>query len=507
MSRIVSKGRKTWKDGAVMTYTITDDGVLTISGKLAKDDNISIRSNAPFRHLVIEDGIPYIGHHNFAFWKEIEVLTLPPSVKVIGVEAFSNCTHLKQIHFSEGLTTIHKEAFYKCKALEKFTFPESLETISMGAFFWCSALKRITIPKKVKCIAFQAFAGCHSLTRVTLNNGLDSIEGKAFQWCDALRSVNFPKTISYIGEHAFEDCDDLKNVILPEKVRIGYNAFGPDDCSSVTGEDGNEYIARISNIKTNKVDVSIGPPYEASFKGDIIIPGTVEYERKTFNITTIEESAFLEFDELTSVRLPDTIEIIDDTAFQDCKNLKSIYLGKSLERIGMSAFHGCSNLREITFPDTLRTLGCRALEYTPVYEEKKGAVYLGHVLCGYNGYLPPHSCLEVREGTTVIAERAFTEVRNLEAVIFPDTIKSIGYCAFVECLDLKYIKLPKSLEYIGADAFSYTQVKEIIAPWRKPIRIDYTPFPASAIIHIPKGSMAAYSEAEYWNKYKLVEKQ
>jgi len=507
MAKIVSKGRKTWKDGAVMTYTITDDGVLTISGKLIKDDYINIRSNAPFRYLVIEDGITYIGHHNFAFWEEIEELTLPPSVKVIGVEAFTNCTNLKQIHFSEGLTTIHKEAFYKCKALENFTFPESLEAISMGAFWGCSALKRITIPKKVKCIAYQAFADCDSLTKVTLNNGLDSIEGKAFQWCDALRSIKFPKTISYIGEHAFDDCDQLKDIILPEKVRIGYNAFGPDEGSSVIGKDGNEYSARISNIKTNKVEVSIAPPYEANFKGDIIIPGTVEYEGRMLPVTAIDESSFLEFNELTSVRLPDTIVSIGDTAFQDCKNLKSIYLGKSLEHIGMSAFYGCSQLREITFPDTLRTLGCRALEYVPAYEDKKGAVYLGNVLCGYKGYLPPHTWLEVRDGTTVIAERAFTEVRNLEAVIFPDTIKSIGYCSFVECSDLKYIKLSKSIEYIGDDAFSYTQVREIVAPWKKPICIDNKPFPASAVIYIPKGAMAAYSEAEYWKKYKLIEKQ
>lgn len=484
MAKIVSKGRKTWKDGSVMTYTITDDGVLTISGKLPEDDYVSIRSKEPYWHLVIDEGITYVGSHNFAHWEELEEVTLSSTVRGIGAEAF-----------------------YKCNGLEKITLSDSLETISIRAFFGCSALKQITIPKKVKCIAYQAFADCDSLTKVTLNNGLDSIEGKAFQWCDALRSIKFPKTISYIGEHAFDDCDQLKDIILPEKVRIGYKAFGPDEFTSVIGEDGNEYIASISNFKTNKVEVSIAPPYEANFKGDIIIPGTVEYEGRMLPVTTIDESSFLEFDELTSVRLPDTIVSIGDTAFQDCKNLKSIYLGKSLEHIGMSAFYGCSQLREITFPDTLRTLGCRALEYVPAYEDKKGAVYLGNVLCGYKGYLPPHTWLEVREGTTVIAERAFTEVRNLEAVIFPDTIKSIGYCSFVECSDLKYIKLSKSIEYIGDDAFSYTQVREIVAPWKKPICIDNKPFPASAFIYIPKGAMAAYSEAEYWKKYKLIEKQ
>lgn len=57
MAKIVSKGHKTWKDGSVMNYTITDGGVLTISGMLPLEDYVGIRSKAPFRHLVIEDGI------------------------------------------------------------------------------------------------------------------------------------------------------------------------------------------------------------------------------------------------------------------------------------------------------------------------------------------------------------------------------------------------------------------------------------------------------------------
>ena len=57
MSKIISKGRKTWKDGSVMTYSITDDGVLTISGSLRNGRLAPFKSKAPFRHLVIENGV------------------------------------------------------------------------------------------------------------------------------------------------------------------------------------------------------------------------------------------------------------------------------------------------------------------------------------------------------------------------------------------------------------------------------------------------------------------
>jgi hypothetical protein len=76
----------------------------------------------------------------------------------------------------------------------------------------------------------------------------------------------------------------------------------------------------------------------------------------------------------------------------------------------------------------------------------------------------------------------------------------------VECKDLKYIKLPKSLVDIGSDAFNYTSIQEVVAPWKKPIGIDYNAFPESAVIYIPKGSKDAYSKAEFWKDYKLIEK-
>lgn len=530
MAKIVGKGHKTWKDGSVMTYTITDDGVLTISGTLPLEDYVDIRSKAPFRHLVIEDGVKYIGRKNFAFWEELEELTLPPSVKILRMNAFEKCPNLKCVHFSEGLETIGKEAFYECKSLEKMTFPKSLQKIGQFSFFCCDSLKKVKIPGSVKTIEYKAFAGCDNLTEVALCNGLESISDEAFKWCNALEKINFPKSLNSIGKSAFEQSDKLKDIVLPNKnISLGFEAFGPDEGDSVIGEDGNKYDFWISNVKTNINTVSIAPANDHLVNGNAVVPGAVFYKGKEYLVTEIAPQAFYELDKLTSVQLPDSIEKIEEYAFMKCTELKVAKLGKSLRTICVQAFDGCkkleavdlgpsielidmevfsecSKLKDLHFPDTLQTLGCRALEHTPIMYERKGAIYLGHVLCGYKGYIPPHTRLEVREGTTVIAERAFTEVSNIEAVIFPNSVKYIGYCAFVECGDLKYIKLPKSLVEIGSDAFSYTSINEVVAPWKKPVKIDYHSFPEKTVVYIPKGSMEAYSKAEYWKDYKLIEK-
>lgn len=193
-------------------------------------------------------------------------------------------------------------------------------------------------------------------------------------------------------------------------------------------------------------------------------------------------------------------------AFSDCQELEHIDFGPSFEYIGYDAFNGCRKLQSISLPETVNRVECYAFEHTKVFEDNKGVLYLDHVLCGYGGDFPKHSYLEVRSGTTVVAERAFTGMSRLEGVIFNEGLKHIGYCAFDECEDLKYVKLPKSLVSIGDAAFNYAPLEEVVAPWKKPIKIGYLPFPETAVIYIPKGSTEAYSQAKYWNKYKLVER-
>ena len=67
---------------------------------------------------------------------------------------------------------------------------------------------------------------------------------------------------------------------------------------------------------------------------------------------------------------------------------------------------------------------------------QRGAIHLGHILYGYNGYLPKHSYIEVRKGTTVIADSAFNskfehryDCRNLEGIVLPQGMKRIGASA------------------------------------------------------------------------------
>ena len=91
--------------------------------------------------------------------------------------------------------------------------------------------------------------------------------------------------------------------------------------------------------------------------------------------------------------------------------------------------------------------------------------------------------VEVLDGTKTIFKNAFAQC-NVEEVIFPDSLKTIGEMAFTNCEmlknvkfgnglkvidtsafawchNLKHIELPSSLEYIDRSAFLGSALKEV----------------------------------------------
>ena len=495
MSKIISKGHKTWKDGSVMTYAVTDDGVMTISGSLRDGRLVPFKSKAPFYHVVIADGVGSVGKENFKGLDELEELTLPPSVKEIGKEAFSYCRNLRRIHFSEGLTAIGEEAFRGCVHLSGLRFPETLTKLWHGAFMSCDALEKICLPKGIE-LGGSDFCGCDSLKEVVLPKGLQRIPDGCFDCCDALESIKIPESVRYIGDWAFR-CDKLKDIMLPKSdVLVGKTAFGKEVKCEIKGEGGMRYNCTIYNIKTDKAWASICPAEK--LEGKVIVPSHVEYEGKSYPVTIIESNAFSGMG-IKTVTLPDTVVEIEDSAFENCEHLREVYLGKSLQRIGNSAFNRCKWLVYMPMPASVMQVGYEALDNTRMVETKNGVIYFGHILYGYRGYLPEHSYIEVRKGTTVIADSAFycrvyrrffsRDFNNLEGIILPAGIKRIGDSAFLECKNLTYVNLPKSLEYIGSSAFGGANVQEVRLPWKKPIEKSINSFTRDAVIHIPKGAM------------------
>ncbi len=201
--------------GANLTWTLSDNGVLTISGTGAMAnfewasspwyaDRMSIYS------IVVESGVTTVSDYAFTNCRSTSDVTLPSTLKSIGAMGFAYCTSLTSIELPIGLERIGSNAFDECKALISIAIPNSVTDIAWYAFDACSALKSVTLP-----------------------SGLTSIEEGLFYQCKSLTSISIPNNVSNIGEWAFFECENLKSIVIPASVtKIGSRAFA--DCRGLT---------------------------------------------------------------------------------------------------------------------------------------------------------------------------------------------------------------------------------------------------------------------------------
>ena len=93
-----------------------------------------------------------------------------------------------------------------------------------------------------------------------------------------------------------------------------------------------------------------------NYRGDIIIPSSVEYKNNTVSVIGIGNSAFVVCSSLTSIEIPNSVTSIGISAFEGCSCLTSIEIPNSVTSIGNSAFKGCSSLTSIKLSNNLTTL-------------------------------------------------------------------------------------------------------------------------------------------------------
>ncbi len=82
------------------------------------------------------------------------------------------------------MTNIANNAFNYCSGLTSVTIPNSVKSIGLGSFFSCESLTSITIPNSVESIGKYAFNWCTGLTTVAILGGATSIGDNAFSNCN-----------------------------------------------------------------------------------------------------------------------------------------------------------------------------------------------------------------------------------------------------------------------------------------------------------------------------------
>ncbi|MCD8347530.1 MAG: leucine-rich repeat domain-containing protein [Lachnospiraceae bacterium] len=184
--------------GDDLTWVLTDDGILTISGTGEMENYYTIAN-----YFIDRPWESYIS--------AILTVQIENGVTSIGGDAFRACSNLTSVIIPESVTYIGKEAFRGCDSLTTVAIPESGVTIDTDAFIHCAGLKYITIPGNAS-IGSCAFWDCRNLENVIIQEGVTSIRYRAFYHCTSLTSITIPDSVTNIGEDVFLYCDSLTDV-------------------------------------------------------------------------------------------------------------------------------------------------------------------------------------------------------------------------------------------------------------------------------------------------------
>ena len=396
------------------------------SGVLNQLNSDWIRDYLHYRYYVIPYGVEEIG--DSAFMHAVYVMrgvSIPGSVKKIGIAAFAGNTSLREIMIPDGVETIGEAAFGRCQQLTSVRISDSVREIGRRAFENCTALEEIRLPAGLagtkSGLGNMAFRGCSALRKVTLPDGIPAIGDSVFRGCSDLSEINIPDSVTTIGPLAFQGCFKLPPVTLDRQVTdIGGGAFAGTGCRLTVADD--HPTVRLENGILYSKDHSTLICCVSAPDGPVVVaPET----------TVILRGAFSGCDGMTDIRLPEGLEVISDEAFRDCAGLRRIELPDSLKEIGREAFCGCSRLEEIVIPPN-------------VADVKEGAFYECRslkraVLSGKMGRIPPN----------------MFSFCGLEEVVIPEGITRIDEKAFSWCRMLKRMTIPDSLEDVVRNAFPY----------------------------------------------------
>ena len=332
--------------------------------------------------------------------------------------------------------------------------------IKENAFKGNTTLKSIIVGDNIENIGGNAFLS----TEIITANIDASTTGNYILWnAKSLEKVVIGKNVTKLGMSIFLNCNNLNDLtILTEKADINNDLLQTTAALKEikTNEENSKYMVE-DGILFSK-DGSKIYAYPTGKEGDTYIFSS--------NVKEIGTSAFFNCVKLKTIDIPSTIEKVGDRAFQgtsitqasvnasimgkyifcNANSLEKVVIGENVTKLGGNLFVNCNNLSDLTILTSKADINNDLLQTTAALKEIK-------VNEENSKYMVEDGILFSKDGSKIYA---YPTGKEGDTYIFSSNVKEIGTSAFFNCVKLKTIDIPSTIEKVGDRAFQGTSITQ-----------------------------------------------
>lgn len=444
----------------------------------------------------VPDSVTSLGKYVFAN-SNINTVTFPSNEAITAIPegTFQN-TKIKEIDIPAHITSVERYAFAYCKDLVHVSMPDHLSSIGNSAFYqapmggalvlngpvdieikafaqtsfesieieevsqlgaWAfsnnTSLKEVILPDTVTTLPSGIFSNT-GFVFYEIPSNITNLENQVFDKCNHLIAVYIPRSVQSIGIYAFREMESGSCIYLEDAamssllISSGSSMNYTSAVSSIAVTNGGVFTEN-TEFNAGKLAVPVKKGYQfdgwyedKSFAGNAV---TVAESGKTYYAKWIERPISGQGTQEDPWDISDDEEIDTVTAYLQQNNEDTHHPTYTL------VIQGSGRMKDLDVTGVNN-------EDTPQSEWKTDTR-------PWKDNIYQITKVVVEEGVIHVGKRSLKCAKNLEELVLPDSLETIGYQAFHYCSNLKTIdSFGSNLHTIMQSAFQGTAIESISIP-------------------------------------------